>query len=119
MYCPLCKAEYRAGFEQCSDCLARLVPSREQAEAANVILLWGGTRQSRFNKIVGALRDANIPNYARSGAESERKSSFWAHVPLIGLFIRDGEAYEAMSWKIFVMESDCANARTIADKQAD
>jgi len=30
-----------------------------------------GTRQSKFNEIVDALRDANVPTLARSGASSE------------------------------------------------
>jgi hypothetical protein len=31
VYCPLCKAEYRAGFETCSDCQVSLVAAPKQA----------------------------------------------------------------------------------------
>jgi len=37
VYCPLCKAEYRAGFDRCSDCLVGLVSTLEQPKAANVV----------------------------------------------------------------------------------
>jgi hypothetical protein len=70
MYWPLCKAEYRDGFDRCSDYLTRLVTLKE-ADAAKVVLLWKGTNVSKFDDIVGALRDAGIPNYSRSGAKSE------------------------------------------------
>jgi len=117
MYCPLCKAEYRAGFERCSDCLIGLVHTYEEAKAAKVLLLWEGVRHSRFDSIVGALRDASIPNYAVSGAQPERKSSFWAYVGIIGHFIRAKEVYENMTWKVYVLESDYLNARAILENQ--
>lgn len=117
MYCPLCKAEYRAGFDHCSGCLVGLVQTREQAEAASVLLLWKGTQQSRFNAIVGALRDANIPHYAKSGAEPERKRPVWAYIGIIRLFFETKEAYDTMSWQIFVLESDYSAARGVAENQ--
>ncbi len=115
MYCPLCKAEYRAGFDRCSDCLVSLVRTREEAARANVVLLWEGTRQSRFNDIVGALRDANVPNYSRSAAKAEREPSVWAKIPFIGLFARAKEAYEQASWQVFILESDYPRARAIIE----
>jgi hypothetical protein len=75
VYCPLRKAEYRSGFDRCSDCLAALVDSREEADAAKVNLLWEGISVSKFNEIVAGLRDANVPNYSRSGADPESAGS--------------------------------------------
>ena len=117
MYCPLCKAEYRAGFDQCSDCHVGLVQTREHAEAASVLLLWKGTQQSRFNAIVGALRDANIPHYARSGAKPERKRPLWTYIGIIRLFFDIRETHDTLSWQIFVLESDYSAARGIAENQ--
>src|SRR5216684_6721319 len=111
MYCPLCKAEYRTGFDRCSDCLAGLVPTREQAETANVVLLWEGTSQSKFNDIVAALRDADVPNLARSGARAERGQSAWAYIPILSLFTRFKQLHEQMSWQVFVLQSDWAKTQ--------
>src|SRR5437879_12973077 len=35
MFCPLCRAEYRDGFTQCSDCHVGLVRSAEEARSAS------------------------------------------------------------------------------------
>jgi hypothetical protein len=113
MYCPLCKAEYRGGFKRCSDCLIALVQTGEQAKAAKVVTLWEGTRQRRFQDIVGALRDANIPHHAKSGAKAERPRTSWDFVPIIRDFKRLNDARENMSWQIFVLESDYASARAV------
>lgn len=71
VFCPLCKADYRDGFDKCSDCSVGLVSTLEEAQAAKVVLLWEGTSQSKFREIVAALQDANVPNLARSGATAE------------------------------------------------
>ena len=70
LYCPLCKAEYRAGFRLCSDCFAGLVSTNEEADKAQVNLLWQGSRVSKLDGIVATLRYADIPNYSRSSADS-------------------------------------------------
>lgn len=108
MYCPLCKAEYRDGFDRCSDCLAGLV-TREEAGAANALLLWKGTNVAKFDDIVSALRDAGIPNYSRSGAKSEDYKPFF-EIPYISAMIR---MKRQMSWEVSVLESDYAKAREI------
>ena len=116
MYCPLCKAEYRAGFGRCSDCLTGLVHTREEAEATNVVMLWQGTSQARFKSIVWALRNANIPNRAESGAQSPTKRPFWAYIGIIWYFYTQfKEMHEAMSWKISVLESDYLKAQAIVE----
>jgi hypothetical protein len=35
MFCPLCQAEYRDGFTECSDCRAQLVASPQSVQAAS------------------------------------------------------------------------------------
>ena len=116
MYCPLCKAEYRTGFDRCSDCLVGLVPTLEQAKAMPVVLLWKGTSQSKFNEIVDALRDANVPTLGRSGASSEKRSdSIWNYIPVVSRYKR---AYDQMTWEVSVLNSDYAKARGIVENKA-
>ena len=38
MHCPLCKAQYKAGYDLCGDCDADLVFTKEQADAEDVVL---------------------------------------------------------------------------------
>ena len=102
-YCPICKAEYRPEFRQCSDCLADLVDSLEVAEAVKAVLLWEGLRLSKFEAIVAALRDANIPNRAKSAADPDQAYSF-------NPFARKLK----MSWQVFVLETDYEKARKAA-----
>jgi hypothetical protein len=108
-YCPICKAEYRAGFRQCSDCLADLVDNQSEAEAAKVILLWHGTSLSRFDAIAAALGDANIPNRAKSGVDPEKASLPLPFTPFAIMRIK-----KQMSWEIFVLETDYQKARIAA-----
>ncbi len=114
MYCPICKAEYRVGFEQCSDCLAKLA-SLDEATTAKVRLLWKGTTRSRFDEIVGDLRDAGIPHNARSSVSTERPRSFWDYVPIIRSYM---QMYEQMTWQILVLESDFPRAQMIAENRS-
>lgn len=102
MYCPLCKAEYRDWFNNCSDCLTQLV-TREEAESTRVVLLWHGTNLARFDEIVAALRDAGIPNLSRSRAKSEEyRPSVMGFLP--HLFGKSKQ--RLMCWEISVLESD-------------
>jgi hypothetical protein len=114
MYCPLCKTEYRDGFDRCSDCLIGLVPSREEAEAAIVVRVWQGTSQTKFANIVGALQDAKVPNFARSAATAEQEPSIWDYIPGIGRYKR---LHKAMSWQVFVLQSDYPRASAIVPGQ--
>ena len=118
MWCPLCKAEYRTGFERCTDCRLKLVQTFEEAQSTKKILLWRGTRLSRFNAIVDELNDANIPNHAESGATPERKHPWWAFIGIVRAITQAKDAADNMSWKVFVLESDYAAARALVeDKQ--
>jgi hypothetical protein len=102
-YCPICKAKYRAEFRQCSDCLADLVDSLEVAETVKAVLLWEGLGLSKFVAIVAALRDANIPNRAKSAADPHTAYSFNPFARKLN-----------MSWQVFVLETDYDKARNAA-----
>ena len=69
-YCPICKAEYRTGFARRCHCLALLVGSSSEADAKRVVLLWEGLSRHKFEALVAALHDANIPNRARCGTDT-------------------------------------------------
>lgn len=124
-YCPLCKTEYRPGFDRCSDCLIKLC-SREEADATKVSLLWEGASISKFNEVVAALQAAKIPSHSRSGAKAERVASlaspfdfafrsFWSR----GWWTRMRELKEQMSWLVYVLEADYERAQhVITEKQS-
>lgn len=109
LYCPICKTEYRPGFRQCPDCLADLVGSLKEAEATKAILLWEGISLSKFDAIVAALRDANVPNRAKSGTDPET-----AYQPFSTPFARIMRFKKQMSWQVFVLETDYEKARNAA-----
>ena len=118
MYCPLCKAEYRPGPEQCSDCHIKLVHYRQDAEAVKVVLGWQGNL-ARFNAIVGALLDAQIPNHAEGLNPITTKGlpPWWAFLGHIGYLIYTfrGGSHKDKSWRVSVLESDYAAAKAVVD----
>jgi len=87
MFCPICKAEYRLGFTQCSDCQVPLVETLpdERADPTSgtdtdatptAVKLWDGSDFSAFAAIREALRDASI---AYEGPES--RAPLWGKGP--------------------------------------
>jgi hypothetical protein len=68
-YCPLCGAEYRAGYDSCANCAAPLVDSLDAAEVRDnsARLLWIGKDSQEFDSVAGALREAAIPINAVEG----------------------------------------------------
>ena len=108
-YCPICKAEYRAGFAQCCHCLASLVGSSSEADAAREVLLWEGLSRHKFEAIVAALRGANIPNRARCGADTETAPSN----PLRMMKMKMKMKRQA-SWQVSVLEADYERAQGVA-----
>ena len=106
MHCPLCKTQYKAGYDLCGDCDADLVFTKEQADAEDVVLFLESANLTDLGELADALKEVNVPNYSRFG---ERK----AKAPLAGLFAQAKGAKE-QSWRIFVLESDLARARQVA-----
>jgi len=112
MHCPLCKTQYRPGYDLCRDCDADLVSSKDQADAEAVVLFWQSVNLSRVAELADALKKANVPNYSRLGAGGERPLLPWTGSPLVGLFAQartaDGRG------QIFVLASDLYKARQVA-----
>ena len=114
MFCPLCKAEYRAGAEVCNDCNSRLVPSEAEARRVPIRLLWQGVNNRKFGDIAGALKDASIPCFARSGADPNKPLRFgW--LGYVGILLQFAESVDRFMWLIDVLESDYATAEKIRD----
>ena len=71
MFCPQCKAEYRSGFRQCSDCYVDLVEelpekqsSSEEASSFSeegLTLLWECADEAECVGVCRDLREADIP----------------------------------------------------------
>ncbi len=106
MHCPLCKAQYTAGYDLCRGCDADLVFTKEQADAEDVVLFLESANLTGVGELADALKEANVPNYSRFGDGK-------AKAPVIGLFAQAKTAKE-QSWQIFVLESDLDRARQVA-----
>jgi hypothetical protein len=78
-YCPLCKAEYRAAFSECSDCHIPLVASEAEAEQTRVDCLWKGNDRKRCERILDALLAAKIPFRSKESVKARPWMSiaFW------------------------------------------
>ena len=69
MFCPLCQAEYRDGYTECSDCRLPLVSTREEAASRNVEL-WSGEDQQRLDRLLASLDAAQIPSHFKERISS-------------------------------------------------
>ena len=107
-YCPICKAEYRAGFARCCHCSALLVASSGEADAERVVLLWEGLNRHKFEALVGGLHEAKIPNRGMCGADTGAAYVF----NLRGRRLLKG--MKKTSWQVFVLEADYERAQNIA-----
>ena len=87
MHCPLCKAQYRVGFDLCGDCDADLVFTKEQADAKEVVLFLESANLTDLGELADALKEASVPNYSRLGVGKAKD-------PLVGLFTQAKAANE-------------------------
>jgi hypothetical protein len=70
MFCPQCKAEYRAGFVRCADCGVALQSSKAHANAETAVaasalpeasaVLWSGQDPVLFSVVLSALDEEGI-----------------------------------------------------------
>jgi hypothetical protein len=61
MFCPLCKAEFRPGITQCSDCHIPLVATKQEVDQRSVTRVWRGGSKKEFESVLVALQRAEIP----------------------------------------------------------
>jgi hypothetical protein len=60
MFCPECKAEYRPGFTQCSDCAVDLVEELPKEQSVDHAIVWRSSDQSGCVEACRELKDAGI-----------------------------------------------------------
>ena len=94
MHCPLCKAQYRAGYGLCRGCDADLVLTKEQADGEDVVLFLESANLTGIGELADALKEANVPNYSRFG-EGKAKA------PLIGLFAQAKAARNSLGESLY------------------
>lgn len=95
-WCPICKAEYREGFNNCNDCKVPLVPALE--EEANEELhideydteefLMSVLDDNHANVIESILQQYNIPMFRRYKESGGYMKIVWARTPFgIDLYV--------------------------------
>ena len=102
MFCPLCKAEYRAGITQCGDCHVSLVSSAQEARSASV-RLWKGDRQHLLDNILAALDAKGIH------AHFEEIVNTTPQIKFFGIFLTPKQS--TFEYEVWVLNSDIDRAR--------
>jgi hypothetical protein len=112
MFCPLCQAEYREGFAQCSDCHIDLTASFQDAQNA-AALLWEGKRQSVLDKVLTVLDNLDIRSHFKETSEPAPEGP-WGLQKLLPLPLRLLSASGAFSlqYKVWVLKEDLEKARS-------
>lgn len=111
MFCPFCKAEYRAGISRCSDCSFTLVESVPQNDADPdfMVLLWNGESLPFLEAVCAELDRAEFPVAA----------------PRVEVLLRDSaDRYHLKHLRTFpyvlgVFKRDFATARNILESVAE
>jgi hypothetical protein len=109
MFCPLCKAEFRAGFTDCSDCRIPLVPTKQEADATPVTAVWKGGGKQSLEAVLSALQQANVPLVFR-----EHLAVGPAIVAsLANTFLRGPKVVHDTIFEVTVLQSDAERATEI------
>src|SRR5215468_5567069 len=111
MFCPFCKAEYRAGVMQCSDCsfpLVAVIP-KDDSDPHFMVLLWNGDSLLFLEAVCKELDRAELP----------------VATPRVEILLRDhSDRYHLKHLKTFpyvlgVFKRDFATARRILESVAN
>jgi hypothetical protein len=86
MFCPKCKAEYRAGITRCPDCDEALASSKAPAGQVGPALAWRGNDPVAFSRALAALREHKIQSYQID--DHDQLSHIGAYRPSYGIFVR-------------------------------
>ncbi|HXN73545.1 MAG TPA: hypothetical protein VN861_13445 [Candidatus Acidoferrales bacterium] len=89
MFCPKCRAEYRADVTRCPDCDEALVAELEPSKAPGPVgpaLAWRGNDPVSFSRALAALREHKIQSYEI--AEHDNLPYLAAFQPRYGIFVR-------------------------------
>lgn len=89
MFCPKCKAEYRAGITSCPDCdealVAELDTPKAPAGQVGPALAWRGNDPVAFSRALAALREHKIQSYQIDN--HDQLSHIGANRPSYGIFV--------------------------------
>jgi hypothetical protein len=117
MFCPLCQAEYREGFAQCSDCHIDLIDSFQDAQSAPA-LLWKGNKQGMLDKVLAALDNVDVRSHFKEISEPMPEDTLGVQklVPLyVRLLVRASREFR-LHYEVWVLKEDLEKARSaIAD----
>lgn len=89
MFCPKCKAEYRADVTRCPDCDEPLVAKLETSKTPGQdgpALAWRGNDPVSFSRALAALRDHKIQSFQID--DHDQLSHIGASRPSYGIFVR-------------------------------
>jgi hypothetical protein len=93
MYCPVCGAEYRPGFTECSDCQVALVAEpphassdERSAEYSSYVTVWSGDDPLKHAEILESLDEAGIPT---RDLNREDRSFHLVTMPAFEVFVPD------------------------------
>ncbi len=111
MFCPLCRAEFRLGFTECSDCHVALVPTLAEAAAASAEL-WKGSDEDELNRILAALDAQEILSHYNERVRGE--STFMVlGIPLSMLTgFPLGTSRSMSEYEVWVFRKDLERAKT-------
>jgi hypothetical protein len=114
VFCPLCKAEFRDGFAQCSDCRIALVATKEEAERQTVAIVWKGGK-SELEPVLSALQQAEIGLHFREhlNVKSAVRSGLFS--PVLGR-VNQGHDTE---FEVRVLGRDAERARLAIHQALD
>ncbi len=115
VFCPLCKAEFRDGFTQCSDCHIPLVATKQEADRQVVTRVWNGGDKSEFESVLTALRQAEIPLKFREhlNVRPAVRSGL-----LYALFARSNHTHDT-EFEVQVLGCDAERAKFAASRALD
>jgi hypothetical protein len=104
MFCPLCLAEFRDGFAQCSDCHVALVASLDDPKSSRA-RLWKGARQSELDQILRALDEHGIPCYFKELVNTTPRMQIFG--------IRLGAQRSTFEYEVWIFDHDLDRARAV------
>ena len=110
MFCPLCQAEFRPGFTECSDCHVPLVASFAEASIASA-RLWRGDSENEFDRILAVLDAKHV--------RTHHKERVQVHANFTILGIPIGNRQSMFEYEIWVFREDLARAKAAIAQPPD
>jgi hypothetical protein len=110
VFCPLCNAEYRSGFRECSDCHIALAETCAEAENIGAERLWDGDDRKKCGRILDALLAAGIPYHSKELLK--KNPGTWISI-FLWQFMRPRPTFH---FDIAVLRKDLQQAKSIAEQ---